>query len=176
MKLLEEAEKAFKRSIRLAEGRAEIHNNYGLLLMKMERREEAIAQFEVALKDLTYRSPALAMSNLGYALYLEQRHEEALRYLSEAIARAPQLCPAQFNRGLVYRELGDPELALVDFQDAAERCGEEATGAYYQAAELLLAQGDAYAGCIYLEELAELEPHTQLGRQARELRARSCRR
>lgn len=173
---IDDAEQAFQRALSLAEDSAEIHNNYGLLLMQLERRDEAISHFETALADITYRSPALAMSNLGYALYLEARHEEALSYLTEALRRAPLLCQAQFNRGLVYRAQDQMDLALADFQDTIEQCGMDLGGAYLQAAEVMLAQGDVYGGCVYLDEVAAADPHSSLGRQAREIRARSCQR
>ena len=171
---MDQAEDAFQRALNLSDNDAEIHNNYGLLLMHLERREEAIAHFESALEDITYRSPALAMSNLGYVLFLEQRHPEALNLLTEAIRRAPQLCQAQYNRGLVYRALDEQDLALADFQDAIEQCGMSLGNAYMEAAELMLAQGDVYGGCVYLGEVASADPHSALGRQAREARARSC--
>lgn len=174
--VFEDSERAFKKALQLAPGRAEINNNYGLLLLKLDRREESIASFEAAIADITYRSPALAMSNLGYVFYLDGRNDEALAHLTEALRRAPGLCQAQFNRGLVYRASGEADLALADFQQTIDTCGDTASGAYLQAAEVMLEQGDVYGGCVYLDRLATIDPHSPLGRDAREVRARSCQR
>ena len=171
---LDKSEQAFDKALRLVPDKAETHNNYGLLLMQMDRRPEAIEQFQVALRDMTYRSPALAMSNLGFALYQEARYEEALDYLTLSIERAPTLCEAWLSRGMVYRELGDTELALGDFESAIERCGDRTPSVYVQAAELMLQAGDVQGGCIYLREAADQDPHSRLGREARERIARSC--
>lgn len=172
----EEAELAFNKAIRLAPEKGEIHNNYGLLLLNRDRRAEAITQFELALKDLSYRSPAMVMSNLGYALYLEGRHIEAQSHLTEALRRAPTLCQARLNRGLVYVATSDADLALGDFQDVIDSCGTDLPSAYLHASELMLSQGDVYGGCTYLSELSQADPHSPLGRKAREARARSCQR
>ncbi len=170
----EESEAAFLRAIRLSPERAEIHNNYGLLLMEQARRPEAIEQFELALTDITYRSPALVLNNLGYALYNEGRHDEALQRLNQAIQRAPELCPAYFNRGLVQRARELPPLALADFDAVIQRCPNEAMGSYYQAGGILLELDDTYGGCSYLRVVIDEAPTSPLAAQAREVLAREC--
>ncbi|MFT5682759.1 MAG: Tfp pilus assembly protein PilF [Myxococcota bacterium] len=172
--VLDESEVAFKKAIRLAPERAEIHNNYGLLLMERQRRDEAIAQFEIALSDITYRSPALVLNNLGYALYNEGRNDEALHHLSNAIKRAPELCPAYFNRGLVHRAKDLPQLALADFDAVIQRCPADAMGSYYQAGGVLLELDDTYGGCSYLRIVVDGAPTSPLAAQAREVLAREC--
>jgi len=172
--VFEESEHAFQRALRLNPERAEIRNNYGLLLMELDRREEAIIEFEGALTDITYRSPALVLNNLGYAEYIEGQHDAALFHLSEAIRRAPELCPAYFNRGLVHRAKTLPQLALADFDAVIQGCPEDSAGSYYQAGEVLLALNDTYGGCSYLRIVVDDEPTSTLAAQAREVLAREC--
>ena len=171
---LYDSEEAFLRSIRLDPARAEVHNNYGLLMMKQERRIEAIEQFEIAMSDITYRSPALVLNNLGYALYREARYEDAQFYLNDAIRRAPELCPAFFNRGLVHHKLNLPQLALSDFDMVIQRCPDESMGSYFQAGGILLELDDPYGGCSFLRVIIDEVPTSPLAAQAREVLAREC--
>ena len=171
---LEDSETAFLRALRLAPNQAELRNNYGLLLLQLERRSEAIVQFNSALEDITYRSPALVLNNLGYSLYGEGRNEEAQQRLNDAIRRAPELCPAYFNRGLVHRALGLQQLALSDFDAVIQRCPDDAMGSYLQAGGLLLELDDTYGGCSYLRVVVDEAPTSMLAAQAREALAQDC--
>lgn len=148
----ERAEDAFQRAIRVDTSRepARVHYNYGLLLVKLERHEEALAQFEITLADLTYRTPAKALNSKGYTLYTIGRFDEAIEILGKAIRRAPKLCPARFHRGLSYQAKGEHNNALDDFESVIQSCGAEATGAYYHAAISLFPLGETDAGCTYL--------------------------
>lgn len=172
--VMDKSEKAFRRALALDPAQADIHNNYALLLLTLERNAEAIEHFELALQDFTYRSPDLARTNLGYALFLDGRHNEALDQLNTALQHTPSLCQALYNRGLVYRALGNNDLALADFQDAIDHCPERIGSAYLQAAEIMLSEGDIFGGCEYLRMLAQKNPHSSLGRAARESRTRNC--
>lgn len=169
----DESEAAFKRSLRL-DPPAEAYNNYGFMLMKKGEYEAAVAQFERALEDLTYRRTALAMSNLGNALYKLKRYEEAIVRLSGAIDRAPNMCEPRINRGLSYVELGKRREALDDFEVVIDLCGDSSTGAYYQAAQLLMESGDRTAACSYLRKAMGDAGGTQLGVAASDLHARAC--
>ena len=143
--------------------------------MNQGRLDESIEAFETATQDLEYRRPAIPLSNLGFALYQAGRYDESLRRLDEAVRRAPNLCQARFNRGLVHKALGSPGTALDDFDAVIELCGEDALGAYVQAAPLLFAQGQVDAGCAYLGTVLQQAPESELGRTARALREEECR-
>ena len=170
----EEAEKAFLRAVHLNDEKAELHNNYGLFLLSQRRTDEAIAQFQAAKKDLTYRKPAIVLSNLGYALMLANRPAEAVTELDQAIVRAPNLCQARFNRGLVLRSLERGTQALTDFEAVIQMCGDEAAGAYMQAAPILLQQGERDAGCTYLRTVVHEAPGSRLAADATDLLRQEC--
>lgn len=154
----DEALRAFQRALRYDPDNAQILNNYGLLLLSREQTDDAIAAFEHALEDLTYRKPALVLNNLGYAYFLAGRNDEALRRLDEAVNRSPNLCQARFHRGLVWKAKGELENALTDLDRVIQQCGDEAPGAYYHAAEVLLAQGNRVAAETYIQNVLRLVP------------------
>ena len=149
----ERSEKAFKKAIRIDSVSAEIRNNYGLMLMHENRIDDAIEQFDVALEDISYRNTAIVLNNLGRAYHLKGRNDQALVTLNSAIDRAPNLCQARFYRGVVYKDSKLPEKALVDFEEVISLCGDVAMGAYYQAGQLLISQGDLARGCSYLRTI-----------------------
>ena len=146
------AEEAIDKAIKqgTSEEPARVVYNYGLLLVKLGRNEEALQQFELTLSDLTYRTPAKALNSKGFTLYELGRYDEAIETLSDAVRRVPKLCQARFHRGLAYRATNQQQEALDDFETVIQTCGDNAMGAYYHAAEALFVLGETAAGCIYL--------------------------
>lgn len=172
---LEQSERAFVKSVKLVPEKAEVNNNFGLLLMSQGRNAEAIERFQAARKDLQYRRPALVLNNLGHALYQEGRYEEALQVLDQAIQRSPQLCNAHFHRALVFEGLGRLDGALSSFEQAIALCGETAPGAYYHAGLLLAGRGDLDAACNYFSTVREQSsPGSELHEAASKARAERC--
>lgn len=172
---VDRAEKAFQKAIRLEPEKAEIRNNYGLLLLNENRTQESIEQFTIALADLNYRNTAIVLNNLGRAYYKNEEYENSVKVLTQCIKIAPNLCQARFNRGMSYRALNKNEMALSDFNEVIELCGDVATGAYYQAAEIFIAQGDVPAGCSYYQTVIREAGRSSLGEQASQRHAEECR-
>ncbi len=164
---IEDAEKAFKKAVRLADGQAEAHLNYGVLLYQVERWEEAVAQYELALEDVTYRKPALILNDMGLALHAQGLDERAVEVYKEAIRRAPHLCQARFNLGLAERDRGHPTEALDAFEQVITICKEDAPGAYFQAGMILLGQDQREKGAEYLRLVIELAPTAEAADEAR---------
>jgi len=171
----EKAEEAFLKAIDLVPEEAEALTNYGTFLIRVGRPEDAIPVLKKASESLTYRKPAIPMSNLGYAYHLLDRNTEALATLDDAIRRAPNLCQARFNRGLVLDSLDQKPRALDDFEAVVQLCGDEAAGAYHQAGRLLLEQGRRNDGCTYLLTAVQQAGESELGRLASELHQSECR-
>jgi Tfp pilus assembly protein PilF len=172
---LEESESAFKTALRLADAdKGRVHNNYGLLLIRMERYEDAIEQFEATLADLTYRTPARALNSLGFALYKLGKYDTAIQRLSDAIRRSPKMCQARFHRALAYQAKDAKEAALNDFEAVIQTCGDDAAGAYLHAAPVLFSLDQREAGCDYLKTAQKTAPNTDLSRAAARLHAKEC--
>ena len=172
---LDDAEGAFKKALRLADkdvGR--VHYNYGLLLIRMERYDDAVLQIETTLNDLTYRTPARALNSLGFALYKLGKYDEAISRLTDAIRRTPALCQARFHRALAYHAKDQKEYALNDFEAVIQTCPDDPAGAYLHAAPVLFALDQREAGCHYLMTAQKSAPHTDLGRAAARLHAKEC--
>lgn len=159
------ATKAFKRSLRIQK-RAETHNNYGLMLVSLGKYDEGIVHFKAAVADLTYRNAALTLNNMGKTYHLQKKYTLALKALNQAVTRAPNLCQARFNRGITYVAMDKNGRALNDFQEVITLCGDQAIGAYFQAAKLLFLKNDRPAGCAYLQTVLDEASNSPLGNQA----------
>ncbi len=171
----EKAEKAFEKAIRIDPTKAEYRNNHGLMLLDQGKVDQAIAEFNVALADLTYRNTALVLNNLGQAYYQNKDYEASITTLTQAINRAPNLCQARFNRAFSYQALDKHEMALQDFEEVITLCGDVATGAYYHAAEVLFALQDPVAACNNLRTVIREAGRSTLGRRAEAMHNEQCR-
>jgi type IV pilus assembly protein PilF len=170
---IELAEKAFLRSLRLEE-RAEARNNYGLMLTGLGRYDEAIEEYQAAVDNISYRNTALALNNMGHAFYMKGDYLAAASRYEDAIRRAPNLCIARFNLGLVRNSTGEDDLALESFRQVIELCGSTAMGAYYQASLILLDGGDIPAACVYLQNILDDAKNSPLEKQASQKYTESC--
>ena len=85
--LLQSAEKQYRRVLNMAPGKAEAHNNLGIVLKNLQRTDEAIAEYEQAISyDPGY---AEAYYNLGNALSAEHRMEAAIAAYQHAVRLNP---------------------------------------------------------------------------------------
>ena len=170
------AEDAFDKAINLgtSEEPARVVYNYGLLLVKLGRNEEALKQFDLTLADLTYRTPAKALNSKGFTLYEMGRYDEAIEALTDAVRRVPKLCQARFHRGMAYQATDKHQKALDDFETVIQTCGDEAMGAYYHAAEALFTLGENASGCTYLRTALRNAESDVFSTQIRNLAKKEC--
>ncbi len=161
------AEDAFRKAEHINPGEAEILNNHGALQLKSGKTAEAIASFELALKDLDYRSPALIHSNLSYALLRAGRTDEALAWAREATRRAPTLCEGWFHLGLAQEARKDALGALDAYDHLVGACPTEALGARLRSGCIRLDAGMDDLGVAALEDVVRAAPGTAFADQAR---------
>ena len=164
----EEAEKAFKKAIRVDKVYAGYRLNYAYLLQKLGRRDEAVVQLLVAREDLTYREPAKVLSNLGWAYLQGEETAAAIAVLEEAVRRQPNFCGAHYNLGAAYAE-GDHVRKAVDrFEIVLEMCDDQFPEAALSAGVLLMDAGHVDEGATYLHLCLERWPDTPVAARCRE--------
>ena len=115
---LSEAERAYKKAIKINGDFFEAHNNLGNVLQRRGRLKEATNSFRKAQKILP-EHPML-LNNLGNALQLEGENEKALRWLEKAIQIEPRYTDAYVNKGNALSELGQSEFAIDAYRKALE--------------------------------------------------------
>jgi len=107
----EGADKAFRKSIRLDENRAEYRNNYGIFLCDQKRPAEAITQFVEASKNKFYNTPEFALDNAGLCAMDAGRHEVAEQHLRAAVRKNANFAPAMLHMAELKLKTGDAVLA-----------------------------------------------------------------
>ncbi len=96
--------------------KAEKHFNTGGELYDQGRLEEAIAEYDEAIRldpqlTLAYNNRAATYVNLG-------QYQKAIQDYDKVIRLNPQLVVAYNNRGFAYDELGQHERAIQDYDEA----------------------------------------------------------
>jgi type IV pilus assembly protein PilF len=119
---LPEAEAQYKRAVEIRPAFPEAHVNLGNLYLDEGRYDAAIAQYEVALNDMLYRTPHFAQSNMGWALYKKGETQKALESVRAAVTSAPSFCQGWRTLGLIYEGTGQVEKACDAFSQFADVC------------------------------------------------------
>jgi tetratricopeptide (TPR) repeat protein len=116
----EEAEKEFRRAIRIDPDMFIAHYNYGVILGRMNRLKEA----ENAYKKAIELAPkiGLAQNNLGIILTKSRKYEEAEETYRDAIKKLPSTSPylsiAHLNLGKLLCDLRRYDEAEIEYNEA----------------------------------------------------------
>jgi tetratricopeptide (TPR) repeat protein len=152
----EDARAAYRRALDLGgltpDLRAQVHQNLAYIFLQQDRYADALEASRQALA----LQPDLVLPRvlIAQALTREQRHEEAIPVLQDAIRLAA--APASEGRSMLIRKI-DPYFLHIFLGQTCERCGQrgEAREAYLQAhacrpqaveALLALGKGDLESG------------------------------
>lgn len=97
---------------------AESRNSLGVVLINLDRFDDAIAVLRAATEELTYGSQHLAWGNLGLALLRKGSMPEAVAALQRAVSLQAGFCVGHARLGEAYLRLNDQAHALESL-DAA---------------------------------------------------------
>jgi type IV pilus assembly protein PilF len=100
-----EAEKHYLKAIALSPARGDSHNNYGTFLCREGKYKNAEEQFQLAVKDPNYLSPADAFENAGLCSLSAKDNQLAANYFARAIMYDPSRPTSLIN------------LAQINFKD-----------------------------------------------------------
>ncbi|MDQ8201952.1 tetratricopeptide repeat protein [Pelagicoccus sp. SDUM812003] len=100
------------------------HYNAGNMLMKLDRFEDALSEFEASL---SYRNDYPdCWANKGIAHHALSQLEEARESFDRALQLNPDFAPAHRCLAILHRSLGRDSLAIGHFKKAAEAAPENA--------------------------------------------------
>lgn len=94
---LEEAEKVLRGAIRLQPDDAAAHDNLGNVLQRLQRVDEALGEYEKALKTGTPADLPDIHNDMGVALARLGRRDQAIAHFQEALKLRPSFPAAQAN-------------------------------------------------------------------------------
>jgi len=110
------AEESFRRALALAPDDSEILNNHGWFLCQTDRPSEAIAQFQAALKNPLYATPARPLHNAGICSLRIGDAAGAEDFFQRSFQLDPRNPVAMFHLGEIYLRRGDLERARFHSQ------------------------------------------------------------
>ena len=123
----DDADRHFRRSLRLDDDQPSVRNNYGRFLCNRERFDEAEEQFQYAIDDPLYQRRYVALSNAGLCALRAGRNDDAEEYLRRALERRPDFAPALRRLAELRFEDGDYLSARGYYQRFTEH-GEQSAG------------------------------------------------
>ena len=97
-------------------GSARAHSNLGVIALEAGRRDEALGEYEAALRIAPGFSEA--RSNLGVALFQAGRPDEAVAQLTEALRTSPTAFKTNYNLATVLTQLERPAEAVPLYEAA----------------------------------------------------------
>jgi tetratricopeptide (TPR) repeat protein len=155
--MINNAEIHYKKAIKLNDNYSEAHNNLGVLYLNMERYDDAINEFNSALKNMSYSTPERAYVNMGWAYYKKKNYKDAELNLKRAIQSAPDFFIAHYNLGLLYRDRGNYKEAIKEFK-LAIKYFPKYVDAYYDLAHTYLKIKRADYALSMFQKVCELAP------------------
>jgi len=138
------ASEAYQKCIEMKPEDGGVHNNYGLLLVRMKKLDEAKAELAKAA-EIEPASAGKYYFNLGAVMVNNQQNDAALEAFQKAVAADPKYAPAWYYIGNVLSNKmtmdkdGNKPIAPPGMQDALEKyLALDPTGPYADAAKGLL--------------------------------------
>ncbi|MCB0364027.1 MAG: tetratricopeptide repeat protein [Bdellovibrionaceae bacterium] len=149
-----EAERHLQTALALNPRYTDARNNLGRLYIEMNLFDKAIANLEIANKDLTYPYPDKTLTNLGIAYFKKGDYKTARTHLKKSLGIKRHNCLTYHYYGRCLYELNDYSLAAQSFDQAISLCkGSNFDEPHYYGALSYFKMGDNPRAIARLEEL-----------------------
>jgi len=152
---LPDAERAYKKAIKINQDLVEAHTNLGNVLLNRGRLKEAFNSHRKALK-LVPGHPML-LNNLGNALQLQGENEKAIDWFNKAITQDPNYADAHNNLGNALRGLGSFGEAVASYKRAI-LINPGLAGAYNNLGNILMELDELDEAEINFSKAIEIDP------------------
>ena len=119
---LEEAQTAFAKALELKKPFSEANTNLGNLYMDQKRYDDAIAQYQIALSDVMYRTPYIPQGNMGWAWFRKGDSKQAIELLKAALSVNPKYCLAELWLGQIYEAANSTPESCKYFARFRDHC------------------------------------------------------
>lgn len=161
----QDGETLFRHALAVTKNNVVARYNLGVALDKRGRNDEAISQYQEAIR----LNPAYAeaRSNLGTVFYKQGQTDKAIGQYQEAIRLDPDCVDAHNNLGTILYEQGKTDEAITQYQEAI-RLKPDYIDAHYNLGLALNKQGRLDEAIGQFQETVRLnpnyiEPHFDLG-------------
>jgi tetratricopeptide (TPR) repeat protein len=147
----------YRHTLEVTDGNYLILNNYGVVLAQEGRLDEAITQYQEALR--VWPRAATAHVNLGDAFAQQGRFAEAIRHYQRALGIVPDYALALENMGKALAALGRDDEAAASYEQTL-RFDPSRSGAHLNLAILLVRRGRVDEGWRHYVTALTLEPYS----------------
>jgi tetratricopeptide (TPR) repeat protein len=160
-----DSETLFRHALEVTENNYLAHNNLGIALVGKGQSDEAIRQYQDAIR--LKPDYAIAHNNLGNALAKQGQTDEAIRQYQECLRLQPGDAEAHNNLGNTFLKKGRSDEAISQYQDAI-RLKPDYAMAHNNLGTALAKQGQTDAAIGQYREALRLKPdyalaHNNLG-------------
>lgn len=135
---------------------ARAHNNFGNALFQNGRIDEALEQYEEAVK--IQPNYAFAYNSIGWALLQKGQRDEAIAQFQKALEIQPDYAKAHNNLALALLQKGQVDEAIVHYQKALEIQPYDVK-AQNNLGNILLQRGRVDEALAHFQEAMKLEPN-----------------
>jgi tetratricopeptide (TPR) repeat protein len=146
-----------RHTLEITTGNYLILNNYGIALAQEGRLDEAILQYQDALR--IWPKSANVHVNLGAALAHQGKYAEAINHYNEALRRIPDYALAHGNLGKALANLGRIDEAIAHYNEAL-RLNPSLAEVHLNIAILLMQAGMRDEASQHYEAVLRLEPYS----------------
>ena len=150
----------YHHTLQVTTGNYPIFNNYGAALADQGNVDEAMRQYENALR--VWPKSALAHVNLGVALANQGKFSEAIHHYNEALRLIPDYALAHGNLGRAQASLGRTDEAIAHYKEAL-RIDPSFADIHLNLGILLLKTGQHDAALEHYRSYLRLEPNSTKG-------------
>jgi len=113
----EQAAAIYRKGLVAAPQDGALHSGFGLVLLQMGRVDEAITELQTAVR---LKGDSKAYCNLGMAVSLKGRLDEAEAYYKKSIRLDPKNAEAHFDLGNMYLSQGRPSEAVAEYKESID--------------------------------------------------------
>ncbi len=164
---MEDALKAFERTLDLQKNNTDARNWKATVLVQLERYDNAMHEWEIALKDLTYPTPERIHCNIGMLYRLRGDTDAAIKSLLVAVNLNRSYARGYYELGVTYDQIGKNDEALRAYQDARVGMNDD-PALNLRLALALLRSGDGGKAKEHFEKVIKLQPDGPEAAQARD--------
>jgi len=152
-----------KKAVSLNPNYSEAYNFLGVIYSDMEKWDQAIENFEKALANILYDTPAYAHYNMGWAYYRKGEYGSALKQYELVLAQDPDtvdLPLLEKNLGIVFLAQGRTAEALKHLRKSVELMPSLAES-YYWIGQCYVEQKDREKAKAAFQEVIKVAPDTE---------------
>ncbi len=147
----------YRHTLQVTTGNYLILNNYGIALAEKGRFEDAILQYQEALR--AWPKSATAHVNWGAALAHQGKFPEAIGHYTEALRLIPDYALAHGNMGRALAQIGRIDEAIAHYKEAL-KIDPSLADVHLNLAILLLKKGQHGQALQHYQMVLQLDPHS----------------